>query len=583
MKKIFLFIILSTINITIAQKELWGYRSTNNNSVPVPPEFNPGQIIKTSLIGNNNTLEIVHDFDPSGLLGVNPKGKLFMASNGKLYGVGGLNFTENENSVPSGFIFEYNLVLNKYRIVANSISYSFLKSPKDGLIEPTQGFLVGLSNDGASVFKYNFLNEVVTLIGTIPEFQDAQYLRKPNFVGTLLKASDGNLYGATNLAPVLGSTRFGGIYKINLNDNTISLLHAFTTDPNAIDVIAPIGSLVEGMPGKLYGTAEGGPPPYVNGVNPFGSGTIYEYDIATQGLTQKYAFNNLTEGKNPSPLIKASNNKLYGVLFCSTIFSEFNADGAIYEYDLITNTFSMLHVINYSVDENIYNLFGIACKGSDGNFYGTSRSGVFSYNPITNIVKKKIAILSNNLSIQDMIEICRKPSYQEFLPNTYATAAGSAFTYNVQNTNATTYVWKKGTTILPTQTTGILNLPSVTTNDTGVYTCTMTNECGTTVTANLNINVTNLAVETVDDYKSQISLYPNPTKGILNLKFPENRGLKGYNYKITNLLGQIMEEKDISTSTKNELSINTTSYAHGVYQITLVTDKGNWNGKFVKE
>ena len=111
----------------------------------------------------------------------------------------------------------------------------------------------------------------------------------------------------------------------------------------------------------------------------------------------------------------------------------------------------------------------------------------------------------------------------------------------------------------------------------------MTNECGTTVTANLNINVTNLAVETVDDYKSQISLYPNPTKGILNLKFPENRGLKGFNYKITNLLGQIMEEKDISTSSKSELTINTSSYANGVYQITLVTDKGNWNGKFVKE
>ena len=78
-------------------------------------------------------------------------------------------------------------------------------------------------------------------------------------------------------------------------------------------------------------------------------------------------------------------------------------------------------------------------------------------------------------------------------------------------------------------------------------------------------------------------IYPNPTKGILNLKFPENRGLKGFNYKITNLLGQIMEKKDISTSGKNELSINTAGFANGVYQITIETDKGNWNEKFVKE
>lgn len=185
--------------------------------------------------------------------------------------------------------------------------------------------------------------------------------------------------------------------------------------------------------------------------------------------------------------------------------------------------------------------------------------------------------------INEPIEICLKPSYQEFIINTFTPAVGTVFTYDVVNTNATTYVWKKGSTLLPAQTSGVLNLPNITTNDTGVNTCTMTNECGTTITANLNINVVNLAVDTVDDYKKLISLYPNPTKGLLNLKFQENLGLKGIKYKITNLLGQVIVENDISTSNKNVLVIDTSSFANGLYQLTPVTDKGNWNGKFVKE
>lgn len=226
-------------------------------------------------------------------------------------------------------------------------------------------------------------------------------------------------------------------------------------------------------------------------------------------------------------------------------------------------------------------------KASTGDYFGTSDGGIFRFNSTNNSVVSPCfnctPISTNAGATESLIEICRKPSYQEFVIDTFNPCVGENFTFNVQNTNATSYVWKKGTTVLPLQSTGTLTLTNVNTNDTGVYTCTMTNECGITITANLNVNVTNLAVETVDDYKNQILLYPNPTKGIINLKFPENRGLKGLKYKITNLLGQVIIENDISTSNKNELVIDTCSFANGVYKVTLVTDKGNWNGKFIKE
>ena len=303
----------------------------------------------------------------------------------------------------------------------------------------------------------------------------------------------------------------------------------------------------------------------------------------TNTFANKVIFNGTNNGGSPQSMASETNGKLYGVCrFGGSIITPpnnfINYFGSLFDYTPATNSLNKL--LSFPNDGPVIHPTSIM-RASTGLFFGVSDTGVFRYNPVDNTIM--LPNFNNPQVTEPLIEICRKPSYQEIIVNTFAPAVGSTFTYNIQNTNATTYVWKKGTTVLSAQTTGILNLPSVITSDTGLYTCTMTNECGTTVTANLNINVTNLAVETVDDYKSQISLYPNPTKGILNLKFPENRGLKGYNYKITNLLGQIMEEKDISTSGKNELTINTAIYAYGVYQITLATDKGNWNGKFVKE
>jgi Secretion system C-terminal sorting domain len=354
----------------------------------------------------------------------------------------------------------------------------------------------------------------------------------------------------------------------------------------------PTGNLIEIGNGKLYGTAYGG------GVFAGFPGTLFEFDINTNILTKKIDFDGNLLGANPYPLVNGGNGKLYGV--CrnggTNVFTNPNNgitytthNGTLFEYTPATN------VINKLYDFGPTNTNGILAdsgsnpislmKTSNGYYMGTGEQNPFKFDPADNTVVNTINsnIPFNTNRLLNFIEICRKPSYQEFVVNTLSPAVGTAFTYDVNNTNAATYVWKKGTTVLPTQTTGVLNLPSVTLNDTGIYTCNMTNECGTTITANLNINVTNLAVETVDDYKTLISLYPNPTKGIINLKFPENRGLKGIKYKIINLLGQIIIENDISASNKNELTIDTSSFANGVYQLMLITDKGNWNGKFVKE
>ncbi len=538
----------------------------------------------------------MHTFDPSGVLGKFPRGKLFQASNGKLYGVAGLFFGQDPNGAPSGnasVLFEYDLVFNKYSVIAQ------LNHPNAGVIEPLPGILMGSTNNGNSFYKYNINTNVFNIVATIPSFRvyglGGNYTDYfPGANGELMQASDGNLYFTSSVAPngppaTSIGPQPGGIYKYNMITNTITKLYYFgQNDFGGNFGYFPIqGKLIEGDNGKLYGTTQSGGITYnPNSLCPSGGcGIFYEFDITTSTLSQKYEFDIEILGSAPNQIMKVSDTKIWGTTYSTTAsFPVFPyRDGMIYEYDLPSSTVSIKHAINYQTDDFVYNLYGMGLKASDGNYYNKFEYGIYKYNPVTNTINKKISI-DSAARILDLIEICRKPSYQEILVNTYTPEVGSTFTYNINNTNATIYVWQKGTTVLPLQTTSILTLTNVTASDTGVYTCTMNNECGTTVTANLTINVINLGTDTIDNYKQQITLYPNPTKGSINLKFPENRGLKGLKYKITNLLGQVIQEKNIGNlQNKTEVPIDTAGFATGVYQVTLTTDKGNWNGKFLKE
>ena len=569
-KKIFFLVfVLLQLTPAFSQKEFWG---SNIGSYVVGGDY--GVLFKTNFDGTNKVT--VHNFD--GINGWSSASRLFLASNGRLYGTtqkGGLG---DPNVGGNGVLFEYDLILNKYRVVyyfGTAGPTQFIQRPELGLVEGTPGFLYGTTLL-RNVYKYDLNLETISNIGQLPPCTGFENPIR----GEMIKASNGNIYGSTKYSStnLLSDPFAGTIFRINPNTNVFTVVYPFPAGYFELGR-AVRGQLVEGVPNKLYGTTQGG--------GLYDNGVLFEYNTLTNTYTKKIDFEINTTDRSPSPLTKGDNGKLYGIMDQGPGTNPQDPTqnfGSLFEYTIATNTFTTLHVFDYQNSPVSNSLL----RASNNIYYGVNIRGIFKFdptntvNPVTNIEYWGALNFQCGL-VSELIEICRKPSYQEILVNTFAPAVGSTFTYNIQNTNATTYAWKKGTTVLPIQTTGILNLPSVTTSDTGIYTCTMTNECGTTVTANLNINVTNLAVETVDDYKSQISLYPNPTKGILNLKFPENLGLKASSYKITNLLGQIMEEKDISTSGKNELTINTTSYANGVYQITLVTDKGNWNGKFVKE
>jgi hypothetical protein len=577
MKK-FAFLFLLSISTAFAQKELWGV----NDDYYVPLSFDDyyGNITKYDINGTNSVK--MHEFNISD--GRKPTGKLFQASNGKIYGttfLGGTTFPFAFYG--AGVLFEYDPILNKYFVI---YYFDFPNNPESetliglGVIEPVVGMLYGVNL--LKPFSYNILTGEFLISNTIAPFA---------VVGELVDASNGFLYGTTySMSPCPDinplNNNNGTIFRINKQTLDLQIVYRFNC--SYIDGLAPTGNLILVSPGKLYGTAIGGGSSVLDG-------TLYEFDINTNIFTKKIDFESDILGRTPRNLVNGGNGKLYGVCQNGGINIDIvngeqitKHDGTLFEYTIETNTIVKLHDFGYDDTSQTYSANNpiSLMKTSNGYYIGTANSNPFKFDPSNNTVVNTLtgSIPFNTNRLLNFIEICRKPSYQEFLPNTYAPEVGSTFTFDLQNDNATSFVWKKGTTILPSQTSGVLNIANITLADTGVYTCTMTNECGETVTMNLNINVTNLATETIDDYKKLISLYPNPTKGIINLKFPENRGLKGISYKITNLLGQTMVENIIvSKPNMTELSIDTSSFSTGVYQLSFTTDKGNWYGKFVKE
>jgi Secretion system C-terminal sorting domain/Immunoglobulin domain len=571
MRKIILTLLFacSISTISFAQKELW---ATGGSNVLLPaPDYN-GTILKFDINGENEM--IMHNFDYEH--GITPRGKLFLASNGKLYGttIGG-GFTSTFLFEGAGVLYEYDLILNQYRVV-HYFNETHDWKPQSSVIEPIPGVLYGTCS--ASVYSYDLNTETFT-------FLDGYTLTPIN--GELMKASDGYLYGTTKeMQPCLGTNAVlpnnGTIFKVNTASNTIQTVYMFNCD--MADGIGPTGGLIEASPGKLYGTA------FFGGLQvlpdfQYGKGVLFEYNINANVLTEKVNFDGDSLGMYPSPLANGNNGNLYGVCFEGGTTTDFFGNvfhtGTLFEYNPVSNEIEKLH--NFG-DVNNTGLYPSSIvKTTIGHFAGTKGGGFpFKFDPVDNSVTTTCSTCSTNeqpfVNPLNFTEICRKPFYHFFDVDTFNPCVNTPFTFDVQNTNATSYTWKKDGVIVPMQTTGILNIPNITAADSGNYTCEMVNECGTTVTMVLHITVGCLGIDEMAAFNKLISLYPNPAGEIVNIKLPENSNLRIEGCTISNMLGQVVFESNGDNS-----QITIANYATGLYSLILKTDKGNWFGKFVKE
>ena len=65
---------------------------------------------------------------------------------------------------------------------------------------------------------------------------------------------------------------------------------------------------------------------------------------------------------------------------------------------------------------------------------------------------------------------------------------------------------------------------------------------------------------------NRVSVYPNPTSGIINIKLAQGNGLPD-SYKIYNMLGQLVLENEVNHVF--DLKIDATTFSNGMYFIKI--------------
>jgi uncharacterized repeat protein (TIGR03803 family) len=170
----------------------------------------------------------------------------------------------------------------------------------------------------------------------------------------LIQATDGNFYGTS---PSGGANNNGAVFMVT-PAGVETVLYSFA---GGNDGFQPMGALVLGTDGNLYGTTN-------NGGASGGSGTIFQ--ITTAGvLTTLHTFFGGSDGVYPnSALIQGADGNFYGV----TSGGGTHGDGIVFAM-----TPAGTETVLYSFaggNDGRYPAAGLL-QGVDGNFYGTTSHG----------------------------------------------------------------------------------------------------------------------------------------------------------------------------------------------------------------
>ena len=172
-----------------------------------------GVLFKCSSSGE---LTVLHSFN--GNDGSGPDGNLTILNDSILYGV-----TPNGGNVNGGTIFLCS-VSGKYTML-NSFSNSTGTLPLSNLLNGGDGYLYGTTDSGGAM-NYGTLFRCSTSgrITVLANFNDSTTGANP--MGTIVKASDGNIYGITRRG---GTSDAGVVFKYTGSSGTLGMVCEFST------------------------------------------------------------------------------------------------------------------------------------------------------------------------------------------------------------------------------------------------------------------------------------------------------------------------------------------------------------------
>jgi uncharacterized repeat protein (TIGR03803 family) len=327
-----------------------------------------GKLYGMTAGGGINGFGVIFSFDPSDRTytklkdfdntnGAHPYGSLIQASDGKLYGT---TYAGGGSSL--GVIFSFDISTETYTKLKDFDNMDGAY-PYGSLMEASDGNLYGMTLGGGSsgngvIFSFD------PSAGTYKELKDFGTNESGlNPSGSLTKASDGKLYGMTISG---GSRNLGVIFSFNPTTGIYTKLMDFDYTNGA----NPYGSLMQANDGKLYG------------MTPFGGsnsyGVIFSFDPVSLIYTKLVDFDNTNGGYPEGNLMQASNGKLYGMTSAGGI----NGFGVIFSFDPSSSTYTKLKDFNYTYTDDFNDTngdgaypYGSIMQASDGMLYGMTTYG----------------------------------------------------------------------------------------------------------------------------------------------------------------------------------------------------------------
>ena len=287
--------------------------------------------------------------------GASPYLSLLQISDGRFFG-----FTLG--TADNGTLFRLSpagVINNLYTFCTTDCSDG--QSPRANLIQARNGYIYGTTNAGGTFHNAGTIFRLTTS-GTLTTVYDFCQLTNcldgasPLGFGSLIQATDGNLYGVTRT----GGKGFGTIYQLSLS-GTLKTIYKFCkagagTNP-CLDGSNPDG-LVEGLDGNFYGVATGG------GVH--GGGVVFKV-TRYGGLTVLYNFcsqTGCTDGIGPTGLLLGSDGNFYGTT--ANLGSNGAVPNTIFQVTP-TGAYSVLYSTDLRTQSGVLSIM----QSTDGNFYGT--------------------------------------------------------------------------------------------------------------------------------------------------------------------------------------------------------------------
>ena len=275
-------------------------------------------------------------------------------SDGALYGT-----TYGGGSASLGVVYKVNKDGTGFTKLVNFTGRATGGWPYAGVIEGSDGALYGTTYEGgpAGLGVLYKVNKDGTGFTKLVDFTGSATGSTPR--AGVIEGSDGALYGTTHRGGATGPTGFGVAYRVKKDGTGFTKLIDFTGKDTGT---WPLGGVIEGSDGALYGTTYTGGSAHL--------GVVYRASKDGTGFAKLVDFTSSATGGSPrAGVIEGSDGALYGTTYTGGAVDK----GVVYRVNKNGTGFTKL--VNFTGSTTGSFPEAGVIEGSDGALYGTTAWG----------------------------------------------------------------------------------------------------------------------------------------------------------------------------------------------------------------